>query len=249
MAENEMVVDSVAQVQDQAPETAPVVESTSSEAPTESKPSAPVEKMIPQSQVNRIAAREAREAAEKVRAEYEAKYGQSQQSQSQQPNQPANIGGMIQISPEQLRQEIHRAARDMSVESQAQEIERNWKSTMNAEMDRDPEFAQAYQDLDIESNPGLLLEIYGMDNKVAVMKDLANNPSKYANILYLAGQNKGALAKKELDRLSASIKANEQAQKQPKVDAPLGHLKPSNIGTDNGEMGVSDFMSQPWLRG
>lgn len=247
MAENEQVVDSGVQAPDPTP--TPVVDSAPSEAPAESQPSAPVEKMIPQSQVNRIAAREAREAADRVRAEFEAKYGNNSQSQPQQQNQPGNVGGMIQLSPEQLRQEIHRAARDMSVQAQAQEIERNWKSTMNAEMDRDPEFAQAYAELDIESNPGLLLEIYGMDNKVAMMKDLANNPSKYANILYLAGQGKGALAKKELDRLSASIKANEQAQKQPKVDAPLSHLKPSNIGTDNGEMGVSDFMAQPWLRG
>lgn len=247
MAENEQVVDSGVQTPDQSP--TPVVESAPSEAPTESQPSAPVEKMIPQSQVNRIAAREAREAADRVRAEFEAKYAGNSQTQNQQQNQPQNIGGMIQISPEQLRQEIHRAARDMSVEAQAHEIERNWKATMNAEMDKDPEFAQAYQELDIENSPDILLELYGMDNKVAIMKDLANNPSKYHTVLGLYGQKKMALAQKELQRLSASIKANEQAQKQPKVDAPLGHLKPSNIGTDNGEMGVSDFMAQPWLRG
>ena len=75
MAENAEVIDSG--VQNQAPvvESVNEVSQESNNAPSvESAPQAPAEKMIPQSQVNRIAARESREAAEKARIDERARF-------------------------------------------------------------------------------------------------------------------------------------------------------------------------------
>lgn len=224
------------------------VQTQSENVATENKP---VEKMFTQSQLQAIAAKEARKAEEKaearLRAEYESKYAQSpQQVQSQ------SLGGIQQTSPEEIQRMIRQEAFNMSREHQAKQIEQNWLDAMDAEKSADPEFADLYDAIGIEQQPGLILAMAGMENKAQVVKDLAKNPSKYANILMLANGAAPKLAQMELNKLSASIKANEDAKKQPKVDAPLSHIKSSNIGGDDGNysnMSTSDFRSQSWLRG
>lgn len=140
----------------------------------------------------------------------------------------------------------------MSREHQAKQIEQNWLSAMEAEKIADPEFAELYDAIGIEQQPALVIAMAGMDNKAQVVKDLAKNPSKYANILTLANGGSPKLAQIELNKLSASIRANQEAMKQPKVDAPLSQIRASNIGGDDGNysnMSTSDFRNQPWLRG
>jgi hypothetical protein len=243
--DNDQSID--AGLQDQAPIEQPVETQSESTTPTESKP---VEKMFTQSQTQAIAAKEARKAEERaearVRSEYESKRTQSQSTQSQ------SIGGITQTSPEEIQRLIRQEAFTMSREHQAKQIESDWLSAMDAEKIADPEFAELYDAIGIEQQPGLILSMVGMDNKAQVVKDLAKNPSKYANILMLANGAAPKLAQMELNKLSASIKANAEAKKQPKVDAPLSQIRPSNIGGDDGNysnMSTTDFRSQPWLRG
>ncbi len=140
----------------------------------------------------------------------------------------------------------------MSQEHQARQIEQNWLSAKDAERDADPEFAGLYDALGIEAQPGLVIAMSGMENKAKVVKDLAKNPSKYANILTLANGGSPKLAEIELKKLSASIKANEEAKTRPKADAPLSQIRGSNIAGDDGNyshMSTTDFRNQPWLRG
>jgi hypothetical protein len=225
----------------------PVQAQTENVAPTESKP---VEKMFTQSQLQAIAAKESRKAEEKaearVRAEYESRMTQPQQTQSQ------SMGGIQQTSQEEIQRMIRQEAYNMSRQHQANEIEQNWLSAMEAEKIADPEFADLYDAIGIEQQPGLVLAMSGMENKAQVVKDLAKNPSKYANILTLANGGSPKLAMMELNKLSSSIKTNEEARKQPKVDAPLSQIRASNIGGDDGNystMSTTDFRSQSWLRG
>ena len=243
--DNEQSIDSGVQIQ------APIEQPVQSESVTaESPKQAQAEKMFTQSQLQAIAAKEARKAEEKtearLRAEYENRMAQSQQRQSQ------SIGGIQQTSPEEIQRMIRQEAFNMSREHQAKTIEQDWLSAMDAEKMSDPEFADLYDAIGIEKQPGLILAMTGMDNKAKVVKDLANNPSKYANILTLANGGSPKLAQMELNKLSASIKANEGAMKQPKVDAPLSQIRASNIGGDDGNystMSTTDFRSQSWLRG
>lgn len=212
----------------------------------------PVEKMFTQSQLQAIAAKEARKAEEKTEARLRAEYESRMSQNAPQPQQQASIGGMPQVNHEEIQRLIRQEAFNMSREHQAKQIENDWVSAMNAEKAADPEFADLYEAIGIEQQPGLILSMVGMDNKAQVVKDLAKNPSKYANILMLANSGSPKLAQIELNKLSASIKANEEAKKQPKVDAPLSQIRPSNIGGDDGNfsnMSTTDFRSQPWLRG
>ena len=237
-------------LQNQGTIEAPVTQ-TQSESATqaESPKQAQAERMFTQAQAQSIAAKEARAAAERAEARVRAEYESRQPQQTQQQAQPQNVGGIQQQSPEDIQRMIRQEAYNMSREHQAQQIEQNWKSAMDAEKLADPEFADLYDAIGIEAQPGLIIAMAGMDNKAQVVKDLAKNPSKYANILTLANGGSPKLAQLELNKLSASIKTNMDAKKTPKVDAPLSQIRSSNIGGDDGNMSVTDLRNQPWLRG
>lgn len=244
--DNEQVID--AGMQDQAP-----IEASDSQVnavSAESHQQTQAEKMFSQAQTQAIAAKEARKAEERaearVRAEYEGRASQQQPTTQQQPQ---NVGGIPQIPTEELQRMIRQEAFNMSRENQIKKIEQDWYGAMDAEKAADPEFADLYDAIGIERQPLLILAMDGMENKAQVVKDLAKNPSKYANIITLANGGSPKLAQLELNKLSASIKTNEDAKKQPKVDAPLSQIKSSNIGGDDGKMSVSDFQQQDWLRG
>lgn len=209
------------------------------------------ERTFTQAQMNAVAAREARKAEERaearLRAEYEARLSQ------QQPQQQAqNVGGIPQMTQQDLQRVIREEAYNMSRQHQAAQIEQDWLGAMDAERQADPGFAELYDATGIENHPNLILAMSGLENKAKVVKDLGNNPSKYANILMLANGGSPKLAERELKKLSASIRANEEAKAAPKVDAPLSQIRASNIGGDDGNysnMSVSDFKAQSWLRG
>lgn len=242
MAENELIVDSSMQSQ------APVVEDSSGHeaiaAPVESQQKAPAaEKMISQSEFGSTIARIKKETAEKVRAETMAQFEREKglAQQAQQPGQTQNMGGVQQQSQEQIRRLIQEEAYKMSQQSYAQQIERDYLSKIESEKSKDPEFAELYDELNLEAHPDLVIWANSLDNTGSVVKDLANNPTKFSHILMLARSGSPKMAKKEFEKLSASIKANEAAQQQPKIDAPLSQLKPTNIGSDNGDLSVSDY--------
>jgi hypothetical protein len=245
--DNDQVID--AGLQNQAPITEPVQTQSENVTPTENKP---VEKMFTQAQLQAIAAKEARKAEEKAEARLRAEYESRLAQQPQQSSQTQTMGGIQQTSSDEIQRLIRQEAFNMSREHQAKQIEQDWLSAMEAEKTADPEFAELYDAIGIEQQPGLILAMVGMDNKAQVVKDLAKNPSKYANILMLANGAAPKLAQMELNKLSASIKANEDAKKQPKVDAPLSQIRASNIGGDDGNysnMSTTDFRAQPWLKG
>ena len=238
-------------IQDQEPVEQQPVQSESVK-PAESPKQAEAEKMIPQSHVQAIAAKERRRGEERaearVRAEYESRIAQ----QSQQSSQPSTLGGIQQTSPEEIQRMIRQEAYSMSRHHQAQQIEQDWIRAMDEEKVADPEFEDLYDAIGIEQQPGLILAMAGMENKAQIVKDLAKNPSKYANILTLANGGAPKLAERALKQLSDSIKANAEARKQPKVDAPLSQIRPTNIGGDDGNytnMSTTDFRNQDWLKG
>ncbi len=238
----------------QVTEEAPAIQNEVKTEAVETPP--PVqEKMIPSSQVSKIVAREARQAAEKARQQMRAEAEKQQlaketmQSQEQPATAAPTMGGMPQMSPEQFQEQLMQAAHRMSAQMTAKQMAADFESKIQAEIQEDPDFGDLYDSLNIEAHPNLVIWMNGMDNSAKVVKDLAQNPAKFANILMLANSGMGTLAKKELTKLSESIKTNMAAQAQPKVKEPLDQLSPTNIGVGNGEMSVSDFRKQPWLRG
>lgn len=218
----------------------PVQSEVSNEVATPQVADAPKEKLLPQSLVDKIVGTRVKEAYAKAK--------QDAVNEFQTQRQPTtNMGGIEQVAPEQIRQMIQQEAYRMSNEAMASQIVNNFASKMKAGETKYEDFADKMQSLNLSNNPQLVMWTEKLDNAADVLYDMANNPSKVAHILMLANGGFHDLAQMELQKLSSSIKTNEEAKKAPSVNEPLGQLKPSNIGTDNGKMTVSDLRKQPWL--
>lgn len=179
------------------------------------------EKMIPQSQVNKLMARQKREAEERTRREYE----QRQQS-----------AAMAQNNTPLTAQQTYELVQRQFLTQKAQEIEQQFRQKIDAATYSDPEFADLYDSLNLENNPSLgplVMWANEMDNTADVLKEIAKNPAKFANILMLL-QSAPALAKREMAALSSSIKTNREALKQKQAKPPLEQLKPSTTVTSSG---------------
>lgn len=209
-----------------------------------------VEKMIPQSQVNKIAAREARAAYEKGQREAQARYEREIQA-NQKPidTQAPTIGGMPQYSPEQLQKAIREQAHMMTQEAIINKIANEFETKIENAKLEDSEFEDKYEALNMTAHPKTILWVNELENTADVIREMADNPVKYANILTLANNGLDKAAQKELQKISASIKANKVALSAKQPNEPLSHLKSSNIGSDNGDSSVEDFMKMSWLRG
>ena len=208
------------------------------------------EKMLSQKEVQRIAAKEKRAGYESGRRAAIEEL-QRQQAQSEVPAQSngGSMGGIAQHSQEDIRQMIQQEAMKMSNLALAQKIEQNFLSKVDLARQKYDDFDDKYSALNIEQHPNLVLWMDGLDNVGDIVYDMASNPEKVANIMMLANSGFPALAQQKLAQLSASIKANEAAKKQPTAQAPLSQIQPTGIGADNGLNDVSDFRKASWLRG
>lgn len=213
-------------------EAAPGVAADVSSAQASENLSIPAEeKKFTQSEVGRLMAKKAREEREateaRVRNEYEQKLSQLSQAGSQ--HQESRNG----YTDEDIRKMIQQEANKMAEIKSLERVVADFSTKIESEFQRDPGFQERYQDLNIEENPEILLFVHKLDNAGAVLNELSQNPSKYANILMLAKASSGRLATRELERLSQSIKQNEAALKEAQANPPLDHAKPSYVGSDN----------------
>lgn len=151
------------------------------------------------------------------------------------------MGGMQQMSQEQMRNMIQEEAWKMSHKSAADQMLRSFDSQVEAARDKYPDIEDKLAALNLKAHPEMLLWTNGMDNAVDILADLSDNPSKYASILMLAKSGAPELAQKELSKLSSSIRVNQEAKKQTPIPAPLDQVKTSPIAVDNGNMSVADF--------
>lgn len=220
-------------------ETAPASETPTGEtSPASEAPAEEVaEKMVPQSQVNKIVAREKRLEREKAMREVQSQMERQQLAQTP----PANLEPLGQMTHADLQRHIQKAAYDMSQRAVVDRIASEFQSKISTAVEADPEFADAFGKLNIENHGELVLWTNSLDNTAEVLKDLAKNPAKLSNVLMLAKSGFNDLAQEELKKLSTSIKMNEAAKKQPKAPEPLNQLKPSMVAGNSGEMSVSDF--------
>lgn len=200
------------------------------------------EKMLSQSEVNRIVAGRLKEQERRIQQQYA-----QQQPVTQQPAQ--TMGGINQPSQSDLQQMIRQEAMNMARMEQANKVAQSYTQKINSEMNSDPEFAELYSELNIESHPDMVFLVNDLDNTAAVVKDMAKNPSKFAQVMMLSRGGNQQLAFKELKKLSDSIKANEIAKKQTIPAAPLSQMKPSHLSAGDGKLTVKDFKANPKFRG
>lgn len=220
-------------------------------------PSAPVEqvqeKMLPQSQVNKIVSREVHEAREKAKREYQAELRAQLEAQTQ-----GSMGGMRQMNiddidrliAEKIQQNLqdhHNANVERMRHEYGQKIANEFVQKMEMGKSKYPDFDKVVGEVDFTTIPKIVELTHNLDNASDVVYDLMSNPQKVATILTLANTNE-LLARRSISDLSNSIKINQSAAKTSNVNEPLSQLSPSTLGLDNGSMTIDDYRAQPWLR-
>lgn len=206
------------------------------------------EKVLKQSEVNKIV------GGAKIEAYERGKRDSELLSRQQQVEQPQTQGDdKITLSKDEVRQLIQDESTALAHQQRANEVAQQFIGKMKSGMQQYDDFESVVGELDIPTLPAQLIDVANsMDNTADIMYELGKNPTKFASVLTLSVGNP-VLAHKEMVRLSDSIKKNKAAvenSEKTKVNEPLSQEKPSLAGTDNGELKtVGDFRKQSWLRG
>ncbi len=201
------------------------------------------ERMVPQSEVDRIVhARVMRE-----REHNSAGMGGMQQPQGfDRDALLKEAAAMMQSQMEEQRQTQEREQQ----KAQVDEIARTYIDKMAQGKEIYDDFDDVTGDFSPQAYPQVTILASQQDNLPDIMYELGKNPQKLATLHVLALSNP-ALARKEMTKLSQSIKKNEQAlASNVKSPSPLSRLKHSaQAGQDNGKRTISDMRKDPKYRG
>lgn len=146
---------------------------------------------------------------------------------------------------EQLRQEYTNASEKRAQEEldkEAQRVAQNYHARMDTGKESFEDFDDVMADFNPAAFPNLVYLAQEVDNTPAVMYELMKNPSKLAAVTIMSERDPRA-AQNMIAKISASIKANEQAKAEEKdVAPPLARLSSSPTGQDSGKPStVRDF--------
>jgi len=190
------------------------------------------EKMLKQSEVNELVGR--------LKQEAYAKGLRDAQGQSS-PAPQQSMGGMPQITEDQVRQMIADEAQKQSQMAAAHNTLNSFVQQMSSGKGKYSDFDETVATLGDMKNLPHIVEM-AADTGIAgdVMYELGKNPGKVASLMTLAYINPH-LAKSEMKKLSDSIKQNQTAQETPQAKEPLSQIKSSTVGMDNGMPTVRDL--------
>jgi hypothetical protein len=215
---------------------------------------------IPRHLVTEIVKRERLSAIQKAKREFmqeleaqrAAEAAQAQAAPVAQQSGNVGLGGMPMMTPEQIQQMIAAEAkklddqRRLEAEQQqhyqsAQQVAQNFNSQMAQGKAKHPDFDDKVKDLDFAGMAPIVHLAAETGIADDIMLDLVDNPQKITHLMMLA-HTQPKLAQREMAKLAASIKANQQAVQQASPRDPLNQITPSTVGTGNGDMSVADYM-------
>lgn len=207
------------------------------------------EKMLPVSRVEELVKKAKLKGRDSMQAEMDALRAENEKLKSNS----GSMGGMAApVDPEAIKQSVLNDLRQQMAdanEQRAQEelkkeadgIVNSYKSKMATGKDSYEDFDDVMADFNPQAFPNLVYLVSTMDNTPQVMYELMKNPSKWATVAVLSERDPAA-AKKQLERIGMSIKANEQAKaEEQNVPSPLNRLSSSTTGQDNGERSIRDL--------
>lgn len=207
------------------------------------------EKMLPQSEVNRIIAREKREAKERAKREAMAELErQTKLSQMKQQSDEPNFSNLTEADVQRL---IEEQAQKQAELAMATKTAHEFMGKLETAKPKYEDFDDVIQDLDLPSIPEIAELSNMVENTGDVIYELGKNPSKLVDILTLHGRNP-KLAERAMKMLSDSIRQNDAAQNQEFPDQPLKQFKRSAMTSNDNNvnsMSISDLRNMPWLRG
>lgn len=214
------------------------------------------EKMLPQSQVNKIVQREKEQAALRARREAEEEYQRrleelnaSRQSQTQRNNTVSREVDADAIY-QQVQEKFNQEMQQRQLEQEMSRVAQSYLSKMSQGRELYEDFEDVTRDFNPAEFPQLVYLVAGIDNAADVIYELAKNPSKLVTLDNLA-QRSPKYAHAELLKLSRSIAENRQAAAEADAQttpAPLDRLQPSRVSGSNGKKTISDLRALPRYR-
>jgi len=231
--------------------------------------SQPEERTFSKYDVQKIVEREKANASDRTKRKLEAEYNERlDRLRAEKEEIARQLNGMGQSSqgnyasnnqaPFSIDEVVKKVRDDLSQDMQRQEMERyvrgvadSYASKMAAGSSKYEDFNDTIKDFEASSFPNLIFLAEKLDNLPDVMYDLIKNPSKLIAINTLA-EKAPSLASAELNKLSASIKHNQEAQQSAQrlgTPSPLDRVQPSLISGGNGQMSFNDLRNADWLRG
>ena len=192
-----------------------------------------------------------RMAMEEMQQQQAAQQQAAQQPMQQQPQQQQSnsMGGMSQMSPEQIRQMIAEQTQSALNAHNQQQVANHqaqgFVQKMEAAELKYPGMRAKLDKIDWTHMGPVIRLVDGASNAGEVMKELLDNPMKMGNLVALA-HTQPHMAQDAVAELSNSIAQNQAALAQEKqAQEPLGTLTPSNVGSDTGKSGsVRDFKAK-----
>lgn len=233
-------------------------------ADSQESPDSPPEKMLTASQVNELVKRAKRKGEQKMQEQLDATRQEleqlkAQQAQQQEPQQqqqaapqgfdPVQLQQLVAQQITQQQEEQMRKQHEAQLQQEVNQVAQQYFGKMDQGRTLYDDFEAVTADFNPAEFPQLVYLANELDNTAAVIYELRKNPGKLASIEAMVTKSP-SIAKSMLSDLSQSIKRNEEAKnglQQPQD--PLNRLKPSPVGTDNGQKTIKDYKSASFLRG
>lgn len=207
------------------------------------------EKMLPQSEVDRLVGA----VRAKERASIEAQYRQSGGMGGVQQPEAIDKQSLIEEARKAMQEQWDARERELEEQTQRAQIDKLAADYLE-KMKQGPTLYEDFKEVTKSFNPGkypqLTLLASRMENTPDIIYDLKKNPQKLA-MLHVLAMTDPEEAEIEMTKLSKSIKRNEDAlANNMKSPTPLSKLKSSaRAGQDTGKRTVSDLRRDPRFRG
>lgn len=203
------------------------------------------EKMLTQSEVDRIVGA----AKAKERAQAEAQYRQHAGSMGGMPAQSFDEEAMIEKAAARMEAKLEEQRQAYEMEQHKKQVE----GMVHTYLDKMKQGPALYDDFDEVTKsfspakyPQITVFASQMDNTPDIIYELKKNPTKLTHLHVLALTDEDE-ARAEMLKLSKSIKRNEEAlANNTKSPQPLSKLKASTVaGSDTGKRTVRDLRADP----
>jgi hypothetical protein len=223
------------------------VASDMNQAPVEAIVQKPTERVFTQSELNEIVGRAKHEAVESHKRQ-STQHASQQQTYSQSNTSSTRAlseDDVKRLTTEELsrqREEWERQSLERQHADMAQRIVNNYKEKIAAGRDKYEDFDKVTNSVDMRHYPNVVqLLADHVDNASDILYDLAKNRTKLYQLESTCMHNPDD-AIYEINRLSESIKSNDDASRVRTSHSPLSQQRPSHTGTDSGgALSMSDL--------
>lgn len=203
---------------------------------------------IPQEQMDKIVKAAKHSAYEKGKNEalrqVQQNNGVGQQNVQQHYSQP-DIGSLVASETQKHIEALKHQYEQNQVEQAGKQAADTFFSKIDSSKEEHPELAEFARSGALSGFPNTVFLSMEFENTPDIIAEFKAHPSKMDRIESLMQRDRsGVLARQEMKNISDSIKQNKNAKQKQTPSQPLSHIKPSNIGVDNGSMSsmsVKDF--------